>query len=147
KPGARKAALGGVFSLAPCETLRTFGQAYSISIGPEVIGDQAAQPTALTNSPPSATSVPTERAPTVSLWIVALLLPAAMFYSRRVSAHLTARPVRRASSGAMNVYSPGPFLAPKPPPMYSQTTRTLSGGRPSFSATSARTPQMYCREV
>ena len=47
----------------------------------------------------------------------------------------------------MNVYSSGPFFEPKPPPMYSQTTRTLSAGMPSSFATSLRTPQMYCVEM
>jgi hypothetical protein len=76
-----------------------------------------------------------------------LRLPAAVFSSRRVSAQRTGRPVRRASSAATNVYSPGSFFAPKPPPMYSQTTRTLSCGSPSSRATAARTPQMYCVEM
>ncbi len=31
--------------------------------------------------------------------------------------------------------------------MNSQTTRTLSAGMPNASATSARTPQMYCVEM
>ncbi len=47
----------------------------------------------------------------------------------------------------MNVKSPGPFFEPKPPPMNSQTTRTLSGGSSSFEATSSRTPQMNCVEM
>ena len=99
------------------------------------------------NSPPSATIVPSLFAPTVSFWIVALRLPAAVFSSRRVSAQRTGRPVRFASSAATNVYSPGSFFEPKPPPMYSQTTRTLSPGMPSSSATASRTPQMYCVEM
>ncbi len=74
-------------------------------------------------------------------------LPAARFSSRRVSAQRTGRPVRFASSAAMNVYSSGPFFEPKPPPMYSQTTRTLSGGSPNWEATASRTPQMYCVEM
>jgi hypothetical protein len=65
--------------------------------------DHPPQPTAFTKSPPSAVSVPSLRAPTVSRWIVAFRLPAAVFSSRRVSAHLTGRRVRRASSAAMNV--------------------------------------------
>jgi hypothetical protein len=101
----------------------------------------------LTNSPPSAVSVPSERAPATSRWIVEFRFPAARFSSRRVRAHRTGRPVRFASSAAMNVYSPGSFLAPKPPPMYSQTTRTLSGGRSSSDATLSRTPQMNCVEM
>ena len=40
-----------------------------------------------------------------------------------------------------------PFLAPKPPPMNSQITRTLSCGRPKCSASSLRNPQMYCVET
>jgi hypothetical protein len=99
------------------------------------------------NSPPRATIVPSLRAPTVSFWIVAFRLPAATFSSRRVSAHLTGRPVRRASSAATYVCSSAPFFAPKPPPMNSQTTRTLSPGIPNASARLSRTPQMYCVEV
>ena len=55
------------------------------------------------NSPSSAVSVPSARAPARSFWIVALRLPASRFSSRRVSAHLTGRPVRFASSAAMYV--------------------------------------------
>ena len=99
------------------------------------------------NSPPSATIVPSLIAPTFSFWIVALRLPAAVFSSRRVSAQRTGRPVRFASSAAMNVYSPGSFFAPKPPPMNSHTTRTLSPGISSSAATASRTPQMYCVEM
>jgi hypothetical protein len=76
-----------------------------------------------------------------------LRLPAAVFSSRRVSAQCTGRPVRFASSAAMNVYSPGSFFAPKPPPMYSQITRTLSPGMPNACATPSRTPQTYCVEM
>ena len=61
--------------------------------------------------------------------------------------HRTGRPVRLASSAAMYVWSPAPFFEPKPPPMNSQTTRTLSGGRSSFDATSSRTPQMNWVEM
>ena len=99
------------------------------------------------NSPPSATIVPSLMAPIFSFWIVAFRLPAAVFSSRRVRAQRTGRPVRLASSAATNVYSPGSFLEPKPPPMNSQTTRTLSPGMPSSCATAARTPQMYCVEM
>ena len=83
--------------------LRVFGHAYSICSGPSVPAVQPDQPTAFTNSPPRAVSVPSDFAPTVSFWIVALRLPAAMFSSRRVSAQRTGRPVRLASSIAMNV--------------------------------------------
>ena len=79
--------------------------------------------------------------------MVALRLPAAMFSSRRVSAQWTGRPVRFASSIAMNVCSSGPFFEPKPPPMKSQNTRTRSGSRPSPLATPSRTPQTYCVEM
>ena len=89
---------------------------------------QPDQPTAFVNSPSSATIVPSVRAPARSRWIVALRLPAAVCSSRRVSAQRTGRPVRFASSAATNVYSSGPFFEPKPPPMNSQTTRTLSRG-------------------
>jgi hypothetical protein len=84
-------------------TVRTLSHAYSICIGPSVVIDQPEKPIALTNSPPSAVSVPSALAPTVSRWMVALRLPAAMFSSRRVSAHLTGRPVRFASSAAIGV--------------------------------------------
>ena len=47
--------------------------------------------------------MPSLFAPTISFWIVALRFPAAMFSSRRVSAHLTGRPVRFASSAAIGV--------------------------------------------
>ena len=79
--------------------------------------------------------------------MVALRLPAEVCSSRRVSAHRTGLPVRFASSAATNVYSSGPFFEPKPPPMYSQTTRTLSSGRPSWRATACRMPQMNCVEM
>jgi hypothetical protein len=68
-----------------------------------VVADQPEWPTALTKSPPSATSVPSAVAPADSLWIVALRLPAATFSSRRVSAHFTGRPVLFASSAAIGV--------------------------------------------
>jgi len=97
--------------------VRTFSQAYSISIGPKVGALKPAQPIAFTYSPSSATSVPSERAPARSRWIVALRLPAARFSSRRVSAQCTGRPVWPARAIAMYVWSPGLFLAPKPPPM------------------------------
>jgi xanthine dehydrogenase YagR molybdenum-binding subunit len=45
----------------------------------------------------------TSFAAAVRRWIVALRLPVARFSSRRVSAHFTGRPVRRASSAAMEV--------------------------------------------
>ena len=86
-------------------------------MGPSVDDDQPLQPTAFTKSPPSAVSVPSLRAPIVSRWIVALRLPALTFSSRRVSAHFTGRPVRFASSAAMNVTSSGLVFEPKPPPM------------------------------
>ena len=91
--------------------------------------------------------VPSLRAATVSRWIVALRLPAATFSSRRVSAHRTGRPVFFASTAAANVNSPAEFFEPKPPPMYSQTTRTSSAGMPSSRATSLRTPHTYCVDV
>ena len=84
-------------------TVRTFSHAYSIFIGPSVDADQPEKPIALTKSPPSAVSVPSDFAPTVSRWMVAFRLPVAMFSSRRVSAHLTGRPVRFASSAAIGV--------------------------------------------
>ncbi len=99
------------------------------------------------NSPSNATIVPSLRAPARSRWTVALRLPAEVCSSRRVRAQRTGRPVRFASSAATYVYSSGPFFEPKPPPMNSQTTRTLSSGRPSVSATAWRTPQMYCVEM
>jgi len=102
---------------------------------------------AFTYSPPSAVSVPSAFAPIVSRWIVAFRLPDARFSSRRVRAQRTGRFARFASSIAMNVCSSGLFLEPKPPPMYWQTTRTLSPGIPSAPAISLRTPQMYCVEV
>ena len=84
------------------------------------------QPTAMTKSPASAVNVPSAFAPTRSRWTVACRFPLTRFSSRRVSAQRTGRPVRLAISAAMNVYSPGWFFAPKPPPMKWQTTRTLS---------------------
>ena len=147
KPGARNAFIGGVFSFAPYMTVRTLSHAYSICIGPSVIAVQPDQPTAFVNSPARATIVPSLVAPTVSFWMVALRFPAAVFSSRRVSPQRTGRPVRRASSAATNVYSPGSFFEPKPPPMYSQTTRTRSAGMPSSRATDSRTPQRYCVEM
>ena len=91
--------------------------------------------------------MPSLRAPTVSFWTVPLRLPAAKFSSRRVRAQRTGRPVRFASSAATYVYSPGSFFEPKPPPMNSQTTRTLSARSPSVAATASRIPQMYCVEM
>jgi hypothetical protein len=91
--------------------------------------------------------VPSERAAAVSRWIVAFRLPAARFSSRRVNAQRTGRPVRLDSSAAMKVWSLAPFFEPKPPPMNSQTTRTLSGARPRAAATSSRTPQMLWVEM
>ena len=67
------------------------------------MADQPENPTALMKSPPSATSVPSDVAAAVSLWMVALRLPAATCSSRRVSAHLTGRPVLFASSAAIGV--------------------------------------------
>src|SRR5207244_11613038 len=99
-PGARNAFIGGVFTFAPWTTVLTFGHAYSIRIGPSVPAFQPDQPTALTNSPFNAVSVPSERAPATSRWIVAVRLPAAVFSSRRVSAPRTGRPVRFASPAA-----------------------------------------------
>jgi hypothetical protein len=52
------------------------------------------------NSPPSAVSVPSDRAAAVTRWIVAFRLPPVTFSSRRVIASFTGRPVRRASSAA-----------------------------------------------
>ena len=83
----------------------------------------------------------------MSRWIVALRFPAATFSSRRVSAQRTGRPVLCARTAAANVYSPAEFFEPKPPPMYSQTTRTMSAAIPSSRATSLRTPQTYCVDV
>ena len=54
-----------------------------------------------TYSASSATSVPSERAPARSFWIVPLRLPVARFSSRRVSAQRTGRPVFPASAIAM----------------------------------------------
>ena len=57
-------------------------------------------------------------------------------------------PVRFASSAATNVYSSGPFFEPKPPPMNSHTTRTLSSGISSVSATDvADAPDELRRDV
>jgi hypothetical protein len=108
---------------------------------------QPDQPTEFVNSPSSAVIVPSLRAPARSRWIVAFRLPADVFSSRRVSAQRTGRPVRFASSAATKVYSSGLFFEPKPPPMNSHTTRTLSSGRPSVLATSCRMPQMNCVEM
>ena len=52
-----------------------------------------------------------------------------------------------AKTAAANVNSPAEFFEPNPPPMYSQTTRTLSAGMPSSRATSLRTPHTYCVDV
>jgi hypothetical protein len=84
-------------------TVRTLSQAYSIFIGPSVVADQPERPMALMKSPPSATSVPSDLAAAVRRWMVALRFPAAMFSSRRVSAHLTGRPVRFAISAPIGV--------------------------------------------
>src|ERR1051326_8803328 len=126
KPAARNAFIGGVLILAVWRTVRTLSHAYSIFSGPYVDAGQPPQPSAFTYSPPSATMVPSLRAAAVSRWIVALRLPAATFSSRLVSAQRTGRPVACASTAATNVYSPAEFLEPKPPPMYSQATRTRS---------------------
>ena len=100
KPGARKAALGGVFSFAPYSTVRTFGHAYSISIGPEVLAEKPLKPTALTKSPPSAVSVPSARAPATRRWIVPLRLPRRGSPRAELLKQRTAWPVRLASSAA-----------------------------------------------
>src|SRR3712207_7859830 len=47
-------------------------------------------------------------------------------------------------SAAMNPSTPAPCLAPKPPPMYSHTTRTSSGGRPNARASSLRPSKIPC---
>jgi hypothetical protein len=83
KPGARNASIGGRFSFAPYSTVRTFSHACSICIGPAVEGSQPSQPSAQKYSPASTVSVPSERAPATTRWIVALRLPATMFSSRR----------------------------------------------------------------
>jgi hypothetical protein len=72
-------------------------------MGPSVVIDQPEKPTAFTNSPPSAVSVPSDLTPMVRRWIVALRFPAATFSSRRVRAQRTGLPVRVASSAAIFV--------------------------------------------
>src|SRR5271169_2080379 len=92
-PGARNGFIGGVLSFVVYLTVRTLSHAYSIRIGPSVPADQPPQPSAFTNSPPSATIVPSLLAAAVSRWMVPLRLPAATFSSARVSAQRTGRPV------------------------------------------------------
>ena len=118
EPRGAERAFGPVFSLAP------------VSVGAHVragvehlhrAGRRADEPVPADGHrrtpPSSAVRVPSARAPTLRRWIDALRFPPARFSSRRVSAQRTGRPVRRASSAATYVASPGPFFAPKPPPM------------------------------
>ncbi len=55
----------------------------------------------------------------------------------RVSTSRTGRPTASAAAAASGSYSP--FLAPKPPPTGTDTTRTSDSGMPSTSATALRT--------
>mgnify|MGYP006181330725 CR=1 FL=1 len=58
--------------------------------------------------------------------------------SKRVSMSFTGAPATFASRAHIRPSTPGENFAPKPPPMCSQITRTLSGGRSNASATVSR---------
>ena len=75
----------------------------------------------------SPASVPSRRAPSVTVWRVHERRPPTTCSSWRPSARRTGRPAARASSAARSASIPAPCFAPKPPPMYSEITRTCSG--------------------
>ena len=85
------------------------------------------------------------RAPSVTVCRVQARLPAddLLLVAAEREAH---RPPgrARASSAASSASTPAPCFAPKPPPMYSEITRTCSGARPKRRASSRRASNMPC---
>ncbi len=76
----------------------------------------------------SAVSVPSFFAPARIFWMADGRLPAASCSSLRVRKSLTGAPACFASFAAVTPSMRAPNFAPKPPPMYSQITRTVTRG-------------------
>src|ERR1700722_9824423 len=86
-----------------------------------------------------AVSLPSRSTPILTFCSEFGRLPVDRCSSARGSITLTGTPVALASRDAIIISGVAPNFDPKPPPRYSQTTRTLSGGKLKYTARSSRT--------
>src|SRR5690242_7281261 len=96
------------------------------------------------DSPSNAVSVPSAATPALIFDTDEGRLPAARCSSLRSSISFTGAPAAFASLAHTTPWTSGPNLLPKPPPMYSQITRTLACGICSDSANPSRVPWTAC---